>query len=220
MNKPLPHPLPVCTKAAGRPKASELEARMAHLVHTAGLLFIEHGYGKVSLEMIAREAHVAVRTIYVKFGGKQGLLEAVMVAKRDRFFSLHDFESDTRPLRAIVRTFAVNFLELISSPDSVRMQRMVIAEASDNPEMVQTFYDAGPRQTRLMLGHFFARADVRAQMRAGIAPEAAAIHLINCVMGDLFTRLLFDAPPEAQAEIEAALDARLQLFFDGVLLPA
>ncbi len=220
MNKPLPHPLPSCSKAAGRPKASELEARTAHLIHTAGLLFIEHGYGKVSLEMIAREAHVAVRTIYVKFGGKQGLLEAVMIAKRDRFFSLHDFETDTRPLRQIVRTFAVNFLELISAPESVRMQRMVIAEASDNPEMVQTFYDAGPKQTRLMLAHFFARPDIAAQLRPGITPEAAGIHLLSCTMGDLFMRLLFDAPPSPQAEIEAALDARLQLFFDSVLLPA
>src|SRR4051812_25167327 len=76
-----------CGKSAGRPRARDLEARMQNLVATAGQLFLSKGYGNVSLEMIAREAHVAVRTIYVKFGGKAGLFNAVIVANRSRFFS-------------------------------------------------------------------------------------------------------------------------------------
>ena len=67
--------LSCCGKPAGRPRAADMEARMENLLHTAGCLFLEKGYGKVSLEMIAREAHVAVRTIYVKFGGKAGLFD-------------------------------------------------------------------------------------------------------------------------------------------------
>ena len=70
-------------KCAGRPRSSEREARIHDLIHTAGQLFLKHGYRNVSLEMLAREAHVAVRTIYVKFGGKAGLLNAVLVANRD-----------------------------------------------------------------------------------------------------------------------------------------
>lgn len=220
MNKELQLPTPIGGKAAGRPKSSELEARTAHLIDTAAQLFNQFGYGKVSLEMIAREAHVAVRTIYVKFGGKQGLLEAIMIAKRDRFFSLHDFEADTRPLRDIVRTFATNFLKMITAPDSMCMQRMVIAEAFENPELAQTFYNAGPKQTRLMLTQFFTRPDIQAQMCAGIPAEVAAVHLVNCIIGDPLVRFLFDDPATLKAESESALDVRLQLFFNSVLSPA
>jgi TetR/AcrR family transcriptional repressor of mexJK operon len=219
MNTELDDHTPISGKPAGRPKASELEARAAKLIDTASRLFNQHGYGKVSLETIAREAHVAVRTIYVKYGGKQGLLEAVMVAKRDRFFSLHDFEADTRPLRDIVRTFAGNFLKMITAPDSMCMQRMVIAEAFENPELAQTFYDAGPRQTRLMLAQFFARPDIAAQMRPNVTPEVATVHLVNCIIGDPLVRFLFDDPATKLADSAAALDVRLELFFNSVLLP-
>src|SRR6476469_5925614 len=97
-------------KAAGRPRACDLEARHHNLIHTAGQLFLQHGYGKVSLEMIAREAHVAVRTIYVKFGGKAGLLKAVLVANRERYFNTQDMEQDQRALKEIVSDFAAHFL--------------------------------------------------------------------------------------------------------------
>jgi len=79
---------PLCGSAAGRPRAADLEARMQNLVATAARLFSEKGYTKVSLEMIAREAHVAVRTIYVKFGGKTGLFNAVLTSGRARFMPI------------------------------------------------------------------------------------------------------------------------------------
>src|SRR5471030_2980895 len=50
-----PHPdLPGCGKSAGRPRAADKEARLQNLLDTAAHLFLEKGYGKVSLEMIAR----------------------------------------------------------------------------------------------------------------------------------------------------------------------
>src|SRR6476469_4497702 len=122
-------------KAAGRPRACDLEARHHNLIHTAGQLFLKHGYTKVSLEAIAREAHVAVRTIYVKFGGKAGLLNAVMEARRDRFFRIGDLETDTRPFREVIDEFARHLLDLLSSPEPTSLQRVVIAEAPGNPEL-------------------------------------------------------------------------------------
>ena len=92
-------------KCAGRPRSSDREARMHDLIHTAGQLFLKHGYRNVSLEMLAREAHVAVRTIYVKFGGKAGLLNAVLVANRERFFNTHDMEQDQRAAEGDRRRF-------------------------------------------------------------------------------------------------------------------
>ena len=52
-----------CTKPAGRPKAADVEARNQELIDASCRLFLEHGYTRVSLETIAREARVAVRTI-------------------------------------------------------------------------------------------------------------------------------------------------------------
>jgi TetR/AcrR family transcriptional repressor of mexJK operon len=204
-------------KAAGRPRAADLEARNRNLIEKAGQLFLELGYGKVSLELIAREAHVAVRTIYVKFGGKAGLFKEVLIANRDRFISPHQMETDQRPMQEVIGEFSEHFLEMITAPEALAVQRMVVAEAKTNPELAHSFYDAGPRQSREMLSHYFARPDIRAQLRDNLAMDLIPGYLINCVMGDPFSRFLFDPAEQPRDEVRARLHQRLELFYQSVL---
>lgn len=204
-------------KAAGRPRAADLEARNKNLIEKAGRLFLELGYSKVSLELIAREAHVAVRTIYVKFGGKAGLFKEVLIANRDRFISPHEMETDQRPMKEVIAEFSEHFLALITAPEALAVQRMVIAEAKSNPELAHSFYDAGPRQSREMLAVYFARPDIRAQLREDLTMELLPGYLINCVMGDPFSRFLFDPAEQPRDDVMARLHQRLALFYQSVL---
>jgi TetR/AcrR family transcriptional repressor of mexJK operon len=206
-----------CPKGAGRPKACEVEARMNELIITAGNLFLKHGYTKVSLEAIARQAHVAVRTIYVKFGGKAGLLNAVMASRRDKLFNVRDMATDTRPFKEIIDDFAHHFVDLLCAPEAVSMQRVVIAEARDNPELAQAFHEAGPKRTREMLDCFFARPDIRAQLRDDLPYDFLAAHLTNTIAGDQMCRFLFPIPHNARDEMLRGLDGRLELFYRSVL---
>ncbi|MET3130433.1 TetR/AcrR family transcriptional repressor of mexJK operon [Oxalobacteraceae bacterium GrIS 1.11] len=208
-----------CCKAAGRPRAADMEARMESLLETAACLFLENGYSKVSLELIARQAHVAVRTIYVKFGGKAGLFNAVIVRRRARYFSnMADMETDMRPIEHILSDFALRFLKLISMPAAISLHRMVIAEAESNPELATTFNQVGPGQTRDLLGRFFARPDIKPHFRDGLQPEALAVHLLNCVMGDQLSRMLFPPLEEANDDIiRNTVELGLDLFFKGTL---
>lgn len=216
MSKPTPEPtLPA--KAAGRPKASEVEARTQELIDVAACLFLKHGYTGTSLETIAREAHVAVRTIYVKFGGKAGLLKAVLRARRERFFAMDGMDHDQRPLREVIGEFAGHFYDMLCEPDAVALQRVVIAESGTNPELAEAFYDAGPRLTRDMLERYFARPDIRAQLRADVSPELLPSHLIACINGDPVIRFLFpDRRPE-QDDARRLLAERLELFYRSIL---
>lgn len=206
-----------CTKPAGRPKASDLEIRHQELIEVACRLFLQHGYTRVSLETIAREARVAVRTIYVKFGGKAGLLKAALASRRERFFAERSIDTDMRPLREVVDEFARDFHALLTAPEAIALQRVVIAEAGSNPELAEAFYEGGPRQTRAMLERFFRRPDIRSQLRDDVPLEVLPAHLINCISGDPIARFLF---PDAAPSVEAArcqLAARLDLFYYSVL---
>jgi len=210
---------PCFGKAAGRPRAADKEARLQALLHTAAHLFLEKGYSKVSLEMIAREAHVAVRTIYVKFGGKAGLLNAVIENGRAHFFAdMTDMGSDPRPMREVLEDFSLRFLELVSVPSFVSLHRMVVAEAKTTPELAQTFYQAGPQRTREELARFFSRPEVRAQLRADIPVEMLAVHLTVCLLGDNMMRMLF--PTEhtpTGAELRVQAQKGLDLFLRGAM---
>ncbi|MFM9437768.1 TetR/AcrR family transcriptional regulator, mexJK operon transcriptional repressor [Janthinobacterium sp. CG_23.3] len=210
-------PDPSCGKPAGRPRAADVEARMESLLETAACLFLQNGYSKVSLESIAREAHVAVRTIYVKFGGKAGLFNAILTRYKERYFStMADMETDMRPVEQILADFGFRITELISKPEAIRLHRMVLAEAGSNPELAATFYQVGPGQTRDVLARLLARPDILPLFRPGLAPAQLAIHLLNCIMGDQMSRLLF--PPETAPtddEIRAKVAHGLDLFFLG-----
>jgi TetR/AcrR family transcriptional repressor of mexJK operon len=204
-------------KSAGRPKASEVEARTRELIDVAGCLFLKNGYTGVSLETIAREARVAVRTIYVKFGGKAGLLKAVLEARRARFFPVGKMDADQRPLRQVIDEFAGYFYDMLCEPDAMAIQRVVIAEAGSNPELADAFYEAGPRATREMLERYFARPDIRAQLRPDAPIALLASHLIACINGDPVVRFLFPEREPAREEARALLAERLELFYRSIL---
>lgn len=206
-----------CNIKAGRPKAADVEARMQELLQIAGTLFLKNGYTKTSLESIARAAHVAVRTIYVKFGGKEGLLRAVLAAKRDRFFRNQPMETDPRPFREIVGDFACQMHGLITSDEAIEMQRVVMAEAPTNPELADAFWSGGPRQTREMLARFFARPEIRAQLRPDVPFDLLPSFLMTCIAGEQLMGLMcprLKTPEEALHELEGRLD----LFFRSVLI--
>ncbi|MGK5024470.1 TetR/AcrR family transcriptional regulator [Janthinobacterium sp. RB2R34] len=208
-----------CGKSAGRPRAADMEARAENLLHTAGHLFLDKGYGKVSLEMIAREAHVAVRTIYVKFGGKSGLFNAVVEQKRAAYFSsMPALQTDMRPLTIILADFGLLFMQLVTMPAAIRLNRMVIAEAASHPELAESFYKVGPGQTREMLSQFFSRPDIAPLFRAALTPDLLSRHLIDCLLGDQLSRLLF--LPQTQphvAQLRQLVEVRLDLFLRATL---
>lgn len=203
-------------KSAGRPKASEVEARTQELIEAASCLFLKHGYAGVSLETIAREARVAVRTIYVKFGGKAGLLKAVLQARRERFFPVGRMDVDQRPVREVIDEFAGYFYDMLCEPDAMSLQRMVMAEAGSNPELADAFYEAGPRNTREMLERYFARPDVRAQLRPDVPVALLPAHLIACVNGDPVVRYLFPDREPPREEARRLLAERLELFYRSI----
>jgi TetR/AcrR family transcriptional repressor of mexJK operon len=205
-----------CGKS-GRPRAADVEARVQNLIATASSLFLSKGYSNVSLEMIAREAHVAVRTIYVKFGGKAGLLNAAITSARDQYFAnMNDISTDMRPVEQVLGDYAMRFLSLVLRPAAICLHRMVIAEAMTNLELANTFNDAGPVKTRETLGRYFSRPDVKAQFRAELTPLALTIHFSNCIMGDQLSRFLFSPGGEpSEEELQQKVKEGLDLFFRG-----
>jgi TetR/AcrR family transcriptional repressor of mexJK operon len=206
-------------KAAGRPKAADIEARTQELLQIAGTLFLKNGYTKTSLEAIARAAHVAVRTIYVKFGGKAGLLAAVLAAKRHRFFRSQPMETDTRPLREILDDFAHQMYALVTSQEAIDLQRIVLAEAPTNPELAEAFWNGGPRKTREMLACFFARPDIQAQMRPGVRLDLLPCHLMTTITGEMLMNLMRPHMVIDPDKAKRDLEGRLDLFYHSILPP-
>ncbi len=217
-----PRPTPVTkkkapSKGAGRPRAEEVQARTEDLKRTAARLLLEKGYANVSLEMIAREARVAVRTIYIKFGGKIGILKALMQEKREQLFDSIDMGQDPRPLQEVLNDFATRLYNLLTSPDAVGLQRMLAAEARSNTELIDTFFAMGPDVSRQAIAQFLQRPEVRAQLRDDLPFEQLPVLLINAVLGDQLSRVLRDKQEGTPEECARALSQRMAMFYRSVL---
>jgi AcrR family transcriptional regulator len=68
-----------------RPYRSRIRADQAQLtrdriVASARQLFLSRGYGSTTVAAVAADAGVAAETVYASFGGKRGLVEAVITA--------------------------------------------------------------------------------------------------------------------------------------------
>lgn len=215
--RPAPAAKKVPGKSPGRPRAAEVETRVEDLKRTAARLMLDKGYSNVSLEMIAREAHVAVRTIYIKFGGKIGILRSLMQDKREQLFDDMDVDTDQRPLREVLDDFAARLYRLLTSPDAVGLQRMLAAEARANPELVDTFFTMGPNVTRDAIARFLQRPEVRAQLRDDLPFEQLPVLLINTILGDQLARVLRGQQEGTPEQCAEALRQRMALFYRSVL---
>ena len=139
------------------------------------------------------------------------------MSRRDAFFRMREMEHDKRPFREVVDDFARQFFDLLCQDQLIAMQRVVIAEAADNPELARTFYDAGPRLTREMLERFFAREDIRAQLRADLPFEQLPAFLTSWISGDAMQRFVFPHDQPTRPEAHRLLGQRLELFYRAVL---
>ena len=202
----------------GRPRKGDEFLSRDRLLDTALKLFLENGYGNLSLEIIARDAHVSMRTIYNQFGGKAGLFGAVIKRCSDSFVTVLSGESalEVLPEEALV-AFARHFLSGITRPDAVRIRAILIGESLRFPDLATQFYEQGPQRTLTHLEQFFAR-----QQQAGyfpaMDPHVLADQFLSALRSERFQKLQLGLEPTPdEAEIDTWARQTTSLFLHGCL---
>ncbi|MDD2761567.1 MAG: TetR/AcrR family transcriptional regulator [Methylomonas sp.] len=198
----------------GRPPKGNEQLSRDRLLDAARPLFLEHGYGNLSLESLAREARVSLRTIYNQFDGKAGIFGALIRRCSDQFIgSLKDDGNIEEALTA----FGVQFLFRISRPDVIRMRAILMAESPRFPDLAEQFYEQGPRRTLGQLREFFIHHQQLDRIMP-IDPEFLAEQYISALRGERFQRLQLglESVPE-EAEIEAWVRQVTELFLKGCM---
>lgn len=124
--------------------------KQASIVGAAAKLFLDRGYGAVSMDAIAAEASASKRTVYSYYHNKETLFADVM--------SLVCADSGGRqgcpleaeelvaslPPREVLQKTGEHVLGIISAPQAIEMYRVVVAEAGRFPELGKAYYEGGP----------------------------------------------------------------------------
>lgn len=202
----------------GRPRKGEELLSRDRLLDAAFGLFLENGYGDLSLETIARDARVSMRTIYSQFGGKAGLFGAVIRRCSDQFVSgLSEEHVLERSPEEALASFAKQFLLRITQPDAVRIRAILIGESLRFPDLAIQFYEQGPQRTLDHLAQFFARQQQTGYFVA-IDPHFLANHFLSTLRNERFQKLQLGLEPTPdEAEIEVWVRQAIDLFLHGSL---
>ncbi|MDP1774013.1 MAG: TetR/AcrR family transcriptional regulator [Methylobacter sp.] len=202
----------------GRPRKGEELLSRDRLLDTAFSLFLEYGYGNLSLETIAKEARVSMRTIYSQFGGKAGLFGAVIRRCSDQFVTSLSEEHvlELSPEEALT-SFARQFLYSITRPDVVRVRAILIGESPRFPDLATQFYEQGPQRTLDHLAQFFARQQ-QAGYFAEIDTHFLAEQFLSALRSERILKLQLGLEPTPdEAEIDVWVRQAIDLFLHGSL---
>src|SRR3974390_2500442 len=106
-----------------------------HILFTAKDVFLELGFERASMDVIAERAKTSKRTLYAHFESKEKLYLAVVKLIRALYLenlrSPAEYAEETSD--ALVR-FCARFLELLLWSPAIGMCRLAIAEAGRFPE--------------------------------------------------------------------------------------
>lgn len=140
----------------------EAGSKPAQIMEAAATLFLENGYGAVSMDMVAKKANVSKATLYAHFGSKDELFRA-MVARECKGLLIASICEEARQLDIAegLRRIGHRFLSMILSPKALAGYRVVVGEAHRFPELARAFYEAGPSQTIAEVTNFMAGAAQR-----------------------------------------------------------
>ena len=186
------------------------------ILSAAERAFLASGFGAVSMDAIAREAGVSKATVYAYFANKEELFGAVIAAVSERFGGFSALELDPRDIDRSLTTIAHRFLDLVLSPESIAVNRIIIGEVTRFPVLGSVFWEAGPARVRAQIETFLQHAGEVGSLVISDA-RLTAEQFVSLVRGEIHLRRLLRLGAEGdaaglKAAAESAVDTFLRAF--------
>ena len=211
------------TQGSAETQGEALTARQQAVLDAVLSLMVEKGSG-LTMTAVARRASCSKETLYKWFGDRDGLLTATVQwqASKVRAGNYDRQNLDAGTLRESLKGFAANWLEVITSPTSIALNRIGISQAASRDgnlgsivlangrfaigERLKPVLDAG-REAGLLA---FADTETAFRTFFGLAGRDVQIRLL---LGDTLTL----SRAEIATDAERATEQFLTLYGTGLI---
>lgn len=173
-----------------------------HILWTAKDVFLEMGFERASMDVVAERAATSKRSLYAHYESKDKLFVAVIDLVKglylDGLKTPEHYDDD--PAEAVV-LFCGRFLQLMLYRAALQGCRLFIAETDTFPEAAAGYYDAIFKVPHERLAAFLReRYHLAAKASADIAQELLGRMMYPRLVGALLgTVKTLPAPPDAAA---------------------
>ncbi len=184
------------------------EALRERILWAAREVFLEVGFERTSMDVVASRAETTKRTVYAHFESKEALFLAVFEMLRGYFLgrlSTPDAYSKD-PAEALV-LFCGHYLETLLWEGAIRMCRVCAAEAARFPNEAALYCYVVFTEVETRLATYLSVAFGLTEP----ASSEAAQRLLGQVLHPRFTRTLFGVDPSATSFDESGLSPDFDL---------
>ena len=191
-------------------------AKRQQILRGAETVFTECGYEGASMSRIALEAGVSKGTLYNYFDSKSVLFAVFVEQKADlslaHIFQGADEEED--PVLAL-HAIGLRMVEMILSPASLTLYRIVVSEASKFPHLASVFWEVGPCRGVRHMTAWVERQVVNGRLQVEDPGFAAEQFLALCQTRIAIQRRLRITTETSTADIEQVVQGAVRLFLRG-----
>jgi len=203
-------------RGRGRPQARPDEETRAVILDAARHEFASTGYAATNMEGVARGAGISTKTLYRLIPNKAALFEAAITDRLDRFASSVRLRAcEGGDIETALREALVACGELILDKDVIALQRMILGESENFPEIAATFYQKAIRRTENTLANWLNAQAKRNLIEIEDANTAAGMLLGMLAFQPQRAALFGRAPLPDRKELEQRARVSAELFVKG-----
>jgi AcrR family transcriptional regulator len=173
-----------------------------HILWVSKDVFLEMGFERASMDVVASRAETSKRSLYAYFESKEKLFLAVVDLVRELFLGRLRMPEDyaEKPAEALVM-FCAKYLEILLYEKSIQMCRVSMAQAARFPEGAIKHFD-------VMFTEVHTRLSAYVKTAFGLSTRAsaeAAQRLLGQLLYPRLLRALFGMDPLAKSLDDEAL---------------
>lgn len=189
-------------------KARRGEQLREHILWTAKDVFLEMGFERASMDVVASRAETSKRSLYAHFESKEKLFLAIIELVRGLFLSRLRMPGDYpgKPAEAL-SMFCGRYLEILLYERSIQMCRVCLAESARFPEGAAQHFDVMFTEVHTRLSAYLKNTF---ELSARVCAEAAQ-KLLGQVLYPRFPRALFGIDQLAETFDDEVLAADFDL---------
>ncbi len=207
---------PSTTRArSGRPTREMAEARHAQLLDCALDHFLEKGFEPATIEAIAGAVGMTKRTVYNLYPDKSALFRAAVHRAIGRYSISEDriAATDCGDLEQTLRNIARLRIDLVASPQGLKLQRIINTESYRFPEIFAEVYEIGALPTIKFLARLLKRETAAGRLAIADPAKAANVFMSMVVSGPV--RVIVSGNSLPEGEIDERVAFAVSLFLNG-----
>jgi AcrR family transcriptional regulator len=200
----------------GRPQVRCDEDTRQLLVHAAQQEFQTNGYARTGINDVAQRAGVSTKTMYRLIPNKAELLQRVISETIGKFMIDFDAKAlDALPLGEAIERMLTAYGSLTLSEETIAMNRLVIRESCQFPEIAATFYETAILPTTEAMAGWLRKQCERGLIALEDPRLAAEMLRGMMIMEPQRAVMLGQRPAPGRAEIVARAKQCTELFLKG-----